>query len=111
MLNQSDGFAMLAVPVVDRVLVYPLSLCFIYFLLFFFPRKLRVIPADTFLKTFASDRSHMKDPTGEWRMPPPTYPCIETTECKMNLDDFISMDANIGWGVVYTLTAFTQQFS
>ncbi|XP_028673055.1 protein N-terminal glutamine amidohydrolase [Erpetoichthys calabaricus] len=76
-----------------------------------FKRKLRVIPADTFLKTFASDRSHMKDPTGEWRMPPPPYPCIETTECKMNLDDFISMDANIGWGVVYTLTDFTQQFS
>ncbi|KAJ8273121.1 hypothetical protein GJAV_G00097680 [Gymnothorax javanicus] len=43
-----------------------------------FRRKFRVVPADTYLKNFASDRSHMKDVNGAWRMPPPPYPCIET---------------------------------
>ncbi|XP_066530082.1 protein N-terminal glutamine amidohydrolase isoform X2 [Hoplias malabaricus] len=76
-----------------------------------FRRKLRVIPAATFLKKFASDRSHMKHSNGAWRMPPPSYPCIETTESKMNLDDFISMDANIGCGKVYTLSDFVQHFT
>lgn len=41
-------------------------------------RKMRVIPAVTYLKKFASDRSHMKHSDGTWRMPPPPYPCIET---------------------------------
>lgn len=75
-----------------------------------FWRKFRVIPADTYLKKFASDRSHMKDATGAWRMPPPPYPCIETAESKMNLDDFICMDSHVGCGNVYTLTEFVHQF-
>uniref|UniRef100_UPI003AAAD72D protein N-terminal glutamine amidohydrolase-like n=1 Tax=Centroberyx gerrardi TaxID=166262 RepID=UPI003AAAD72D len=54
-------------------------------------RKLRVIPADSFLQNFASDRSHMKDADGAWRMPPPPYPPIHTAECQMNLDPPISM--------------------
>lgn len=37
-----------------------------------------MIRADLYLKTFASDRSHMKDANGEWQKPPPSYPCIET---------------------------------
>lgn len=73
-------------------------------------RKLRVIPADVYLKTFASDRSHMKDSSGEWRMPPPPYPCIETAESKMNINSFISMDPKVGWGEVNTLTEFVQRF-
>ncbi|XP_073446391.1 protein N-terminal glutamine amidohydrolase isoform X1 [Dendrobates tinctorius] len=76
-----------------------------------FRRKLRVIPADEYLKTFASDRSHMKDANNEWRKPPPPYPCIKTSESSMNLDDFISMDPRVGYGTVYTLDAFTQRFS
>ncbi|KAM8936822.1 protein N-terminal glutamine amidohydrolase isoform 1-T1 [Lycaon pictus] len=43
-----------------------------------FRRKFRVIRADSYLKNFASDRSHMKDSSGNWREPPPSYPCIET---------------------------------
>ncbi|XP_062044013.1 protein N-terminal glutamine amidohydrolase isoform X4 [Lepus europaeus] len=43
-----------------------------------FRRKFRVIRADSYLKNFASDRSHMKDSSGNWREPPPPYPCIET---------------------------------
>lgn len=41
-------------------------------------RKIRMIRADLYLKTFASDRSHMKDANGKWQKPPPPYPCIET---------------------------------
>lgn len=37
-----------------------------------------MIRADLYLKTFASDRSHMKDVNGKWQKPPPPYPCIET---------------------------------
>jgi hypothetical protein len=38
----------------------------------------RVIPADVFLSTFASDRSHMIRPNGSWASPPPDYPPIAT---------------------------------
>lgn len=73
-------------------------------------RKLRVIPGDTYLKEFASDRSHMKDSDGNWRMPPPAYPCLETPESKMNLDDFICMDPRVGYGEVYSLSDFVKHF-
>lgn len=38
----------------------------------------RVIPAEEFLQTFASDRSHMLTPEGHWMSPPPIYPPIKT---------------------------------
>lgn len=38
----------------------------------------RVIPAEEFLQTFASDRSHMLTPEGQWMSPPPIYPPIKT---------------------------------
>ncbi|XP_062836119.1 protein N-terminal glutamine amidohydrolase isoform X2 [Anolis carolinensis] len=73
-------------------------------------RKVRLVRADVFLKTFASDRSHMKDASGNWLKPPPLYPCIETAEFKMNLDNFISMNPDIGWGSVFSLHDFVQSF-
>ncbi|XP_062347498.1 protein N-terminal glutamine amidohydrolase isoform X3 [Cinclus cinclus] len=75
-----------------------------------FHRKLRMIRADLYLKTFASDRSHMKDANGKWQKPPPPYPCIETADSKMNLDDFISMNPEVGWGSVISLSDFVHQF-
>ncbi|XP_032171525.1 protein N-terminal glutamine amidohydrolase isoform X1 [Mustela erminea] len=115
-----------------------------------FRRKFRVIRADSYLKNFASDRSHMKDSSGNWREPPPSYPCIETggrlpcwvssplcagfwklplrstggipglpllvstslgiPDSKMNLNDFISMDPEVGWGAVYSLSEFVHRF-
>lgn len=127
---------------VQAVKVFGQNVCFhflkmliIFFCLFF--RKMRVIPAVTYLKTFASDRSHMKRSDGTWRMPPPTYPCIDTSgkfffffslflspyslfcltahdsdiaESKMNLDDFISMDPSVDLGKVYELLDFVQHF-
>ncbi|XP_034016582.1 protein N-terminal glutamine amidohydrolase [Thalassophryne amazonica] len=74
-------------------------------------RKLRVIPADVFLQNFASDRSHMKDSSGAWQMPPPPYSPIQTAESKMNLDDFISMDPGVGWGRVFTLDGFLKFYT
>ncbi|XP_075271718.1 protein N-terminal glutamine amidohydrolase isoform X2 [Opisthocomus hoazin] len=75
-----------------------------------FHRKIRMIQADLYLKTFASDRSHMKDANGKWQKPPPSYPCIETADSKMNLDDFISMDPKVGWGSVFPLPDFVHRF-
>nr|XP_057903431.1 protein N-terminal glutamine amidohydrolase-like isoform X4 [Doryrhamphus excisus] len=73
-------------------------------------RKLRVVPANCFLLNFASDRSHMKNDDGSWKMPPPPYPPICTTDSLMNLDDFISMDPSVGWGKVFTLDHFLQHY-
>ncbi|XP_059206585.1 protein N-terminal glutamine amidohydrolase isoform X2 [Centropristis striata] len=72
-------------------------------------RKLRVVPADSFLSSFASDRSHMRNADGSWRMPPPPYPPIHTAECQMNLDDFISMSPSVGVGTVFSLEHFLQR--
>ncbi|XP_029370341.1 protein N-terminal glutamine amidohydrolase isoform X1 [Echeneis naucrates] len=74
-------------------------------------RRLRVIPAESFMLNFASDRSHMKTSDGSWRMPPPPYPPIHTTESHMNLDDFISMDPAVGWGVVFSLEHFLLSYT
>ncbi|XP_015229869.1 PREDICTED: protein N-terminal glutamine amidohydrolase [Cyprinodon variegatus] len=74
-------------------------------------RKLRVIPANSFLLNFASDRSHMRNPDGTWKMPPPPYPPIQTAENQMNLDDFISMDPSVGWGTVYSLDQFLRTYT
>ncbi|XP_029447837.1 protein N-terminal glutamine amidohydrolase isoform X2 [Rhinatrema bivittatum] len=76
-----------------------------------FRRKLRVIKGDLFLKTFASDRSHMITASGQWRNPPPPYPCIEIADSKMNLDEFVCMNPKIGWGAVFLLPDFVKQFS
>uniref|UniRef100_A0A7M4EN68 Protein N-terminal glutamine amidohydrolase n=1 Tax=Crocodylus porosus TaxID=8502 RepID=A0A7M4EN68_CROPO len=73
-------------------------------------RKIRAVRADVYLKTFASDRSHMKDSSGKWLKPPPSYPCIETADARMNLDDFIGMDPNVGWGSVFLLPDFKVHF-
>ncbi|XP_065485380.1 protein N-terminal glutamine amidohydrolase isoform X2 [Caloenas nicobarica] len=75
-----------------------------------FHRKIRMIRADLYLKTFASDRSHMKDANGKWQKPPPSYPCIQTADSKMNLDDFISMNPEVGWGSVFPLSDFVHRF-
>ncbi|CAB1350848.1 unnamed protein product, partial [Coregonus sp. 'balchen'] len=80
-------------------------------------RVLNQLSGDTYLKNFASDRSHMKDANGTWLMPPTLYHCIETgclcdnirivylteewvsilPDSKMNLDNLISMDYSGMW--------------
>ena len=74
-------------------------------------RKFRVIKSKDYLGNFASDRSHMKDKSGQWVKPPPTYPCIQISSSSNNIDLFISMDGNVGWGNVLSLTEFNDKFS
>ena len=54
-------------------------------------RRFRVVEAAMFLETFASDRSHMRLPNGQYQKPPPDYPAIRTPTEEMNLDQFIDM--------------------
>ncbi|NWX94741.1 NTAQ1 amidohydrolase, partial [Nothoprocta pentlandii] len=49
------------------------------------PEFHRLIRVDLYLRTFASDRSHMKDANGKWQKPPPLYPCIETAGKELEL--------------------------
>ncbi|XP_071093543.1 protein N-terminal glutamine amidohydrolase-like [Haliotis cracherodii] len=76
-----------------------------------FRRSFRVTHANEFLQTFASDRSHMLSEEGEWLMPPPVYPCIATTASKNNIQFFISMDPNEGFGTVMDSVTFIKTFS
>eukprot|EP00873_Tetraselmis_striata_P002889 jgi/Tetstr1/423153/TSEL_013921.t1 len=57
-----------------------------------YPRWFRVIPADVFLRNFASDRSHMVMPNGEYAEPPPPYTPLVAHDGKTNtLDSFLDM--------------------
>jgi protein N-terminal glutamine amidohydrolase len=47
----------------------------------------RVIPAADYRASFASDRSHMRSPTGGWLHPPPPWPPIGV---EMRLQDYRS---------------------
>lgn len=62
---------------------WKLEICFCCFIvvLFFMNifRFFRVIPAETYLAEFASDRRHMRRPDGTWIKPPPSYPPIQTS--------------------------------
>lgn len=42
-------------------------------------RVFRVIPAESYLNEFASDRRHMRRPDDSWIKPPPPYPPIATS--------------------------------
>jgi protein N-terminal glutamine amidohydrolase len=68
----------------------------------------RVIEADEFRRTFASDRSHMIV-KGRYRAAPPEWPCIRTEEATMNLDRYIDMSSG-GPGVVCDLDALLSRF-
>uniref|UniRef100_UPI00358FE27A protein N-terminal glutamine amidohydrolase n=1 Tax=Myxine glutinosa TaxID=7769 RepID=UPI00358FE27A len=73
-------------------------------------RMFRVVRADAYLAHFASDRSHMKTPDGDWIQIPPSYPSIHTAESTMNIYDFISMDPARGWGDVLDYGQFVRKF-
>ncbi|MEW5320078.1 MAG: hypothetical protein WDW38_011179 [Sanguina aurantia] len=63
-------------------------------------RLFRVVPARTFLDSFASDRSHMLRADGSWVAAPPAYPAIRPVQgssCRprqtMNLLQYFTMTA------------------
>lgn len=51
--------------------------------------RFRLVEAERFARTFASDRSHMRDARGAFTQPPPPWPIIATAEATMNLDAFV----------------------
>ncbi|XP_060064684.1 protein N-terminal glutamine amidohydrolase-like [Ylistrum balloti] len=74
-------------------------------------RKFRVITGSEFLSTFASDRSHMLDANKQWLSEPPPYPCLQTPDSTNNIQDFISMDPEVGFGTVLNFDGLVGKFS
>jgi len=56
----------------------------------------RLIPAKKFRDEFASDRRHMRGGEGQWKAPPPPWPCIGEGH---NLQDILDL-SNAHWGPV-----------
>ena len=48
--------------------------------------------ADEFVRTFASDRSHMRTPSGHWTATPPAGPPIRAGGEAMNLTRFVDVE-------------------
>lgn len=69
-----------------------------------------MVPAREFLKTFASDRSHMRREDGTWLAPPPNYPPIKTEQASNNIRTFISMKPDEGVGSVLDEAGLLLQF-
>jgi len=53
--------------------------------------RFRLISADVYRRSFASDRSHMRTPGGRWQHPPPPWPSIGSG---MNLDAHRAMSGD-----------------
>eukprot|EP00747_Dinoflagellata_sp_TGD_P103117 gnl/TRDRNA2_/TRDRNA2_168866_c0_seq4.p1 gnl/TRDRNA2_/TRDRNA2_168866_c0~~gnl/TRDRNA2_/TRDRNA2_168866_c0_seq4.p1 ORF type:complete len:151 (+),score=18.72 gnl/TRDRNA2_/TRDRNA2_168866_c0_seq4:586-1038(+) len=93
-----------------------------YFALAFKPefhvldRSFRVIPREEFLHNFRSDRSHMlyrkrlKYTRTKYKSPPPPEPPIGDGGTNL-FADFVSMDANAGYGTVLSQQQFYERFS
>ncbi|KAH9503853.1 hypothetical protein Btru_063994 [Bulinus truncatus] len=75
-----------------------------------FWRMFRVIPADEYLSTFASDRSHMLNKKNEWLAQPPPYPPIKCPGIDNNINEFISMDKSTNHGEVFNFQQFVDRF-
>jgi len=119
---------------IDSRLPYPCSLQ--TYLEFTFPSDVeipadfnpmfRVVKAESYLKTFSSDRMHMYDATSQtWSAPPPPYDIIQlssNTRPISNLMQYVDMSeseaskenrevADVdGFGTVYTLERLQQKF-
>ncbi|KAG8371958.1 hypothetical protein BUALT_Bualt12G0016900 [Buddleja alternifolia] len=59
-----------------------------------FQRVFRIVHAPIFLRCFASDRRHMKDPAGEWVFPPPSSEVIVAEDGTVhNLNEYMEMSS------------------
>ncbi|KAH7557217.1 hypothetical protein JRO89_XS11G0076400 [Xanthoceras sorbifolium] len=59
-----------------------------------FQRFFRMVHAPIFLRFFASDRRHMKDPAGNWIAEPPSYePIVAEDKTVHNLNEYIEIRA------------------
>lgn len=92
-----------------RRYILPPSYCWKIFINDILYRYFRVVSAQEYLQTFASDRRHMKK-LGLWIKPPPSYDPIKTPESNHNLDKFICMNSNEGPGKVMSCKQFVERF-
>jgi len=60
----------------------------------------RLVEADTLLARFSSDRSHMRNPAGDWIQPPPPWSAPQAAGQSMNLQRFIDMRDEIAGDVL-----------
>ncbi|KAH6772834.1 amino-terminal glutamine amidohydrolase [Perilla frutescens var. hirtella] len=59
-----------------------------------FQRVFRIVHAPIFLKSFASDRRHMKDSSGNWVATPPSYEVIAAEDgTAHNLNEYLAMSS------------------
>ncbi|KAL0453108.1 UNVERIFIED_CONTAM: protein N-terminal glutamine amidohydrolase [Sesamum latifolium] len=59
-----------------------------------FQRFFRIVHAPIFLRSFASDRRHMKDSAGNWISPPPSYEVIVAEDgTAHNLNEYMEMSS------------------
>lgn len=59
-----------------------------------FQRFFRIVHAPIFLRSFASDRRHMKDTAGNWLHPPPSYEVIVAEDGTVhNLNEYMEMSS------------------
>ncbi|KAL8489535.1 hypothetical protein ACS0TY_025445 [Phlomoides rotata] len=59
-----------------------------------FLRVYRIVHAPNFLQFFASDRRHMKEPSGDWVAPPPSYEVIVAEDgTTHNLNEYMEMSS------------------
>ena len=70
----------------------------------------RVIEAERFVREFASDRSHMRSPTGDWLEPPPPWPMIMRDGVTSNLAAFIDVTGEEVPGEVLDLAELRARF-
>ncbi|KAI3955363.1 hypothetical protein MKW98_018464 [Papaver atlanticum] len=60
-----------------------------------YQRLFRVVHAPIFLRCFATDRRHMKDPTGNWISQPPSHePIVAEDGTVHNLDEYICIPSS-----------------
>lgn len=74
-----------------------------------FEPRFRIVDAETFLRTFSSDRRHMILPTGLWQAPPPSWSPIVQGPTPFNLMQFVDVQ-NEFYGTVADMAQFVELF-
>jgi hypothetical protein len=71
----------------------------------------RVIDQPSLVKTFSSDRSHMRLQNGNWSSPPPSWPCYLLPGINTNLfSDFVNMSNENGKGTIVNIEQLISTF-
>ena len=70
--------------------------------------RFRVVASESYLAHFASDRRHMRTPTGDWLRAPPPWPCIGNGS---NLARYCDVTDAAGPGQVFDLSGFADLLS